>query len=145
MKRKEDEEAIREADRAKRAKLLQPEWSLNTKPGVKEQDSQMCIDAETERRYFGIAEFVRENENDIFTLFPGRKSFGGFNPKVEKFCQSMVDDRRLDQLARNTISDEEMVQRYDQMRGTKRKKDINTTSKRMVDGKKAGTKAKLVL
>lgn len=144
MKRKEDEEAIREVDRAKRAKLLQPEWSFTSAPGVDEQDSQMRVNTEADGRNLGIAEFIRENENDIYTLFPGRKSFGGFNVKVEKYCQTMVDDRRLDQLAENTISDEEMIRRYEQMRGSKRKGESNTTTKRErereMTGRKKGTK-----
>ena len=71
MKRKGDEEAIRQNDKAKRARLLDPQWSTNKSATADEVE-----DEESNMQFTGCTQYTRENENEIFSLFPGRRSFG---------------------------------------------------------------------
>ena len=58
------------------------------------------------------------NEENIASL-PGRRSFRGFNPIVERHYNTVMNNQRYDsKLA--TISDEDMVQRYDELVGLPR-------------------------
>ena len=50
---------------------------------------------------------------------PGRRSFRGFNPAVERHYNTVMNNQRYDsKLA--VISDEDMVQRYDELVGLPR-------------------------
>lgn len=56
---------------------------------------------------------------DAHLSFPGRRSFGGFNRAVEKHYQSIVSGE-VDQNSATTITDEEMLQRYEELVGLPR-------------------------
>lgn len=64
-----------------------------------------------------IPEVIVSDEN--VASLPGRRSFRGFNPIVERHYDTVMNNQRYDsKLA--TISDEDMVQRYDELVGLPR-------------------------
>ena len=67
---------------------------------------------------------ITEDDSDLFQVLPGRRSFGGFNKSVEKYYHEVFDEQRLQKLGdkakNNTISDEEMLKRYENLIGLPR-------------------------
>lgn len=55
-----------------------------------------------------------------FQYFPGRRSFGGFNRAVERYYHSVIDEKQLEEVSRDTLTDEEMLKRYENLVGLPR-------------------------
>lgn len=135
MKRKVEEETLRKDEQAKRQKLLNPQWSSKEQCDNDEDSNQDKIlsesamqemDGETYLRMSGSSssssrgnrgkiEYVGESENEVYSLFPGRRSFGGFNLVIERYCEKLLEDQKFERISRSNISDEEMVHRYEKM------------------------------
>ncbi len=66
----------------------------------------------------------REEDDPRTVEVPGRRSFGGFNKSVERHYQSVLDEMNFDKMAKKvenkTISDEEMLSRYENLIGLPR-------------------------
>jgi hypothetical protein len=109
MKRKAEVEMHRKVESDKRSKLLDPQWSLAT-----------SMDAVTNSTSMGSS-YSHVNENEMFSLQSGRKSFRGYNLGVEKYCAELADDRRFEKASKNeSITDEEMAIRYSELTGLPR-------------------------
>ena len=111
MKRKEDEKNQIQDQREKLHKLQGGNWT-NSKaaadPTNGSQDKLKCV-----RDY-----------SDLYAALPGRRSFNGCNKAIEKYYQSVVSEKyeqsRNAQALKDTVDDEEMVQRYQDLVGLPR-------------------------
>ena len=110
MKRKE-EAAIQESEETlKRKKILEMQW-ISRAESVADADAVLCV----------------KETNDLLTAMPGRRSFGGFNKPVERNYQQAMDAIRFDSTVSSskeekskTITDEEMLERYESLIGLPR-------------------------
>lgn len=64
----------------------------------------------------------------------GRRSFGGFNKAVERNYEQMIDEKRFDRASerasKNTVSDAEMLARYENLIGLPRGPSQGVRSKK---------------
>ena len=114
MKRKADAELQKTEVREKKQRLLEPQWSSKEPMTVNED---MPARLSTCSSNYNTVNFVEESENDVYTLYPARRSFGGFNTMVERYCTDMLNEQRFERASRSTISEDEMVLRYEKMIG----------------------------
>lgn len=75
----------------------------------------------------GIKSVATPSIAPVRMLLPGRRSFGGFNPFIEKNYQTAVDNFRLDVNLKSkrennssNVSDAEMIARYENLVGLPR-------------------------
>jgi len=117
MKRKQEAELQRQEDLEKRKKLLaMTEWKTDEENSLRQLDiSGSNLKHKLQCTY--------ETE-DLFCSLPGRRSFKGFNIIVERQYDSIMSEQRAEKLTKeaikDTISDEEMVARYENMRALPR-------------------------
>ncbi len=104
MKRKLEEKLENKLLDEKKSKLLENNWH--------NEENEEIIDINS-----GKINFTKENENEIYSLYPGRKSFGGFNTKVETYCREVEDNQKFEKIAKKIVSEEEMITRYHQSIG----------------------------
>ena len=130
MKRKEESDIHRAAEREKLSQLKDKYLS-------NEDFNDSNIDTPVERKNeFAISSCVA----DASLYLPGRRSFGGFNKAVEKHYQSVVLDDINSSRRKNdgvTITDEEMLQRYENLIGLPRGPNQGQGSKRSYPTNKA--------
>lgn len=113
MKRKADENSIENEEKNRKMKVTELMWS----------ESRQQSHLQTEK-----SELICEkDESDVLSLFPGRRSFGGFNKAVERYFQKYLDDQKLDRIvttktvsSKYDVDDKEMLERYDQLIGLPR-------------------------
>lgn len=123
MKRKEELEDEKKEER-KRRKL---ENSMNewNGPDFNDENNQMLIDnsLDNENKSNLITSVIVEHKN-IYAALPGRRSFGGFNKNVEREYERQIDeekfDKAMEKAKKNTVSDEEMLSRYQNLIGLPR-------------------------
>ena len=99
MKRKLEEKLENKLLNEKKSKLLENNWCSEENEESTDNNS-------------GNIKFSKENENEIYSLYPGRKSFGGFNTKVETYCREVEENQKFEKIAKNIVSEEEMTFRY---------------------------------
>ena len=67
---------------------------------------------------------ITVNTTDLYSILPGRRSFGGFNPITEQNYQKSMEDMKFEKAVekaqKSTISDEEMLKRYEGLIGLPR-------------------------
>jgi len=67
---------------------------------------------------------VATTPTDFYSSLPGRRSFGGCNAFIEKEYERFIDlakfDKAVEKATNNTVSDEEMLQRYESLIGLPR-------------------------
>ncbi|RYH18872.1 hypothetical protein EON65_26755 [archaeon] len=106
MKRKEDEKNQAQDQRAQLQKLQIGDWSSSALNDDKPSGGE------------GALKFVRDY-TDLYAALPGRRSFNGCNKAVEKHYYSIVSDKyeqkKQKDANKETIDDEEMVQRYQEL------------------------------
>ena len=108
MKRKE--EAIKEEreEAAKRKKMLDSRWSAN---------EDLLDKLEGDSTSIGSLSLIKDSDN-LYSSLPGRRSFKGFNPYIERQYAILIDTNRAnasndkDSSKLSTITDEEMAERY---------------------------------
>ena len=65
-----------------------------------------------------------KEEHDFMSALPGRRSFGGANKAVERNYEQMMDEKRFDKASerasKNSVSDTEMLARYENLIGLPR-------------------------
>ncbi|XP_058946576.1 M-phase phosphoprotein 6 [Pocillopora verrucosa] len=110
MKRKAETDYRRQLEEERQRAIEESHWVLNGQ----EQEDRSCIEFEPS--------YVQCEE-----LYPnGRMSFKNFNPTVEKMFKEMIAEEDLAQSEarerEETVSDEEMAQRYENLVGTVAKK-----------------------
>eukprot|EP01036_Dinobryon_divergens_P027459 gene27459-36236_t len=130
MKRKEESDIQRAAEREKLSQLKEKYLSNEDF-----NDSSVGTSAERTNE-FAISSGVA----DASLYLPGRRSFGGFNKAVEKHYQSVVLDDINSSRRENdgvTITDEEMLQRYENLIGLPRGPNQGQGSKRSYPTNKA--------
>eukprot|EP01038_Epipyxis_sp_PR26KG_P007607 gene7607-10358_t len=117
MKRKEqiESEQQNESERIKRLRL--DNW--NNIETQENGDCKMMVDEPTPSSII----YIIDEENDL-SLYPGRRSFGGFNKHVEKKYQLFLDELRYtkakEKVSKNSVDDEEMLKRYENLIGLPR-------------------------
>jgi hypothetical protein len=85
MSRKVEAEELRKEENRKRKLVSDSTWGMNGDAAE--------TTAPTEVTELRCSEF---NENDEYSELPGRRSFGGFNPSVERIYGSQLDSLTLD-------------------------------------------------
>jgi hypothetical protein len=108
MKRKSDADAEAHEQAEKRRKLLDSQWTSEGTQVTSSNNGLVCT----------------RDDSDLFSALPGRRSFGGFNRPVEKYYEQIMDEKRFEKAAekvnRNSVSDEEMLARYENLIGLPR-------------------------
>ena len=129
MKRKEEVEQQRSEENKKR-KLEETDAMALSSPGqgdmsgssvqIQSYDSQAWVDADS----IGQSMVIVQDDVNIFSKLPGRRSFGDFNIPVQKEYERYVNEVRFNRAVEkaevNTVSDEEMLRRYETLIGLPR-------------------------
>lgn len=99
MTKKVEIEELKKEENKKRKLLADSEWSSTT-----------MMMASTPRDTTTELRSVEINENESYSDLPGRRSFGGFNPNVERIYGSHLDD------SQNKVAREkEIVANFDKL------------------------------
>jgi len=81
-------------------------------------------------------------------LLPGRQSFRGFNPEIEKLMKihdAEQEAKKIDEAeSKNAISDKEMAKRYTSLMGTLAKKMATKRSRREAEDSEPAAKRKFI-
>lgn len=130
MKRKQEADVQGRMDNDKRKRLLASVESSSGSIEINDLTRQ-SNDSKIANNMIGIDNdgnsdcingmIVSTETDDAFALLPGRRSFGGCNKIVEVMYQDILNSRRYDEAVKkankNTISDEEMLIRYQNLIG----------------------------
>jgi hypothetical protein len=121
MKRKSEaaEQAQEENKRRKEAESASSSWGAKADA---DSPTAMAVD---DSLYDESSELtVTVTPTDFYSSLPGRRSFGGCNAYIEKEYDRFIDlakfDRAVEKATTNTVSDEEMLQRYESLIGLPR-------------------------
>lgn len=93
--------------------------------GVDENGVNMEVDDGTIVKYDASVELtVTITPTDFYSSLPSRRSFGGCNAFIEKEYERFIDmakfDKAVEKAKADTVSDEEMLQRYQSLIGLPR-------------------------
>jgi hypothetical protein len=107
MKRKEEAVKEEREEAAKRKKMLESKWSST-------EDSLDGLNGDVTS--IGSLLMIKDNDN-LFSSLPGRRSFKGFNPYIERQYAILIDTNKTKSSSKErstltTITDEEMAERY---------------------------------
>ena len=116
MKRKEDQQINDEADN-KRAKL-----DINSNNW--ESSSNRMVHNNIKHNVTSNTIIITTANTDLYSSLPGRRSFGGFNAIIEQNYHKCMEDLKFEKAVnkahKSTISDEEMLKRYEGLIGLPR-------------------------
>jgi hypothetical protein len=98
MSRKAEAEELRKEENKKRKIVTDSTWGMNPETSSPAQTTELRC-----------SEF---NENDEYSELPGRRSFGGFNPSVERIYGSQLDPISSEN---KTKREEEIVAKFDKL------------------------------
>jgi hypothetical protein len=99
MTKKVEIEELKREENKKRKLLSDSEWS-----------SQQPAIASTPRETTAELKSIEVNENEMYSDLPGRRSFGGFNPSVERIYGSHLDDSQS-----KATREKEIVANFDKL------------------------------
>mmetsp|Transcript_22678 Transcript_22678/g.33144 ORF Transcript_22678/g.33144 Transcript_22678/m.33144 type:complete len:170 (-) Transcript_22678:171-680(-) len=110
MARKVEEKQQEKEQAMKRRKLNEADWTTGETSSHLPEDRLVCCEID---------------ENVVYQSCPGRRSFGGCNSIVERQYAQLINSDRLDRKMEkrskhSTVSDEEMLERYDTLIGLPR-------------------------
>jgi hypothetical protein len=101
--------------------------------GMKFMKQKETSNAKQEKKSTALDSFERSTSNtlvclaehfDFVAALPGRRSFNGCNKAVERHYEQVLDDlkykRKITAVKTDTISDEEMLKRYENLIGLPR-------------------------
>ena len=121
MQRKEEGRRRAQLEKERTDMLNSFKWAVGTK-GSKRNASGSDSDSD------------EEEEEDVRPKFiPGRRSYGGFNTKVENLVSEAKAGTAADEAEEETVSNEQMASRYGKyvgLRGTPKKKGKQNTHKK---------------
>jgi M-phase phosphoprotein 6 len=133
MKRKADNDSALLEDDEKRKKLLDSHWPSSGSSSANNPAECGLLDG---------SRFSKES-GDLMAALPGRRSFGGFNKAVERYYEQIMDEKRFNRAAekanKNSVSDEEMLARYESLIGLPRGPNQGAKQQRQ-QGKSTGSR-----
>ena len=141
MKRGADEERQEKKEAAKQQEELEDASSKRRRLSGSEKQGR----GEGEREGGGMkldVEFTVSDATSI-AMYPGRRSFGGFNKIVERQYSSILEGKRLDHkysrsAEEGDVDDEELIRRYAAMRKGKSSSSSPPGDKKNKKGNKKG-------
>ena len=132
MKRKTEADQAAVDEAAKRRKLLTTEWSSELNDNSSEIDGNNLI----------RTTFVKD-EVDLLSALPGRRSFGGYNKAMERHYEQIMDEKRFDKATERankmSVSDSEMVERYQDLIGLPRGPNQGKAAKHVMSKNNSGS------
>ena len=93
MKRKADAEQAASEEAEKRRKLLDDHWSSDHHDAPQEQtisSSNVSINAASSSSSSSGGPRYDREEGDLMSALPGRRSFGGYNPAMERYYSQVT-------------------------------------------------------
>ena len=114
MKRRTDDDQHDRENALKRRLVIESQWS------TEESRYNDGINASKQELH------CEKDDDDPMSAFPGRRSFRGFNPIVERQYQAAIEaskfehylnDKSKKQTSNSNLNDEEMVKRYSKLIG----------------------------